>query len=55
MGDEILDILHGGYLVCSKVESNVLARQVNKGMGMLSEVFMNICMSPWCQGSCGRR
>jgi hypothetical protein len=32
-GDKILDFL------CSKVESNVFARQVNKGMSMLSEVF----------------
>jgi hypothetical protein len=38
-GDEILDILHGCYLLCSKMESNVFACQVNKGMGMLSEVF----------------
>jgi hypothetical protein len=37
--DEVLDILHGGYLFCSKVENNVFAHQVNKGMGMLSEVF----------------
>jgi hypothetical protein len=38
-GDEILDILHGGYLLCSKVESNVFACQVNKGTSMVSEVF----------------
>jgi hypothetical protein len=38
-GDKILDILHGCYLLCSKVESNVFALQVNKGTGMLSKIF----------------
>jgi hypothetical protein len=38
-GDEILDVLYGCCLLCSKVESNVFAHQVNKGMSMLSEAF----------------
>jgi hypothetical protein len=38
-GDEILDILHSCYLLCSEMEGNVFAHQVNKGTGMLSEVF----------------
>jgi hypothetical protein len=45
-GDEILDVLHGFYLLCSKVESNVFARQVNKGMSMLSEVFYEYSYKP---------
>jgi hypothetical protein len=38
-GDEVLDVLHSRYLFCSEMESNVFARQVNKGMGMLSKIF----------------
>jgi hypothetical protein len=39
VGDEVLDVFHGCYLLCSKVEGNVFARQVNKGTSMLSEIF----------------
>jgi hypothetical protein len=39
MGDEIFDFLHSCYLLCSEMEGNVFARQVNKGTGMLSNIF----------------
>jgi hypothetical protein len=38
-GDEVFDVLYGCYLVCSEMEANVFARQVNKGTGMLSKIF----------------
>jgi hypothetical protein len=38
-GDEVLDVFHGCYPLCSKVEGNVFVCQVNKGMGMLSKIF----------------
>jgi hypothetical protein len=38
-GDEIFDILHSCYLLCSKMEGNVFARRVNNGTGMLSRIF----------------
>jgi hypothetical protein len=45
-GDEFLDVLHSGYLLCSKMENNVFACQVNKGMGMLSKVFNEYSYKP---------
>jgi hypothetical protein len=37
--DEVFDVLHSCYLLCSKMEGNVFAHQVNKGTGMLSKIF----------------
>jgi hypothetical protein len=45
-GDEIFDILHSCYLLCSEMESNVFAHQVNKGMGMLSKIFDEYLYEP---------
>jgi hypothetical protein len=39
VGDEIIDDLHGCYLLCSEMEDNVFACQVNKGTSMLSKIF----------------
>jgi hypothetical protein len=45
-GDEVFDVLHGCYLLCSEMEANVFARQVNKGTSMLSEVFYEYPYKP---------
>jgi hypothetical protein len=46
VGDKILDVLHGCYLLCSEMEGNVFVHQVNKGTSMLSEVFYEYLYKP---------
>jgi hypothetical protein len=41
--DEVYNVLHSCYLLCSEMEGNVFARQVHKGTGMLSKIFDEYC------------